>query len=147
MTSEEIQDRLAIKDVVDTFSNLADEKRVADQMPLFTEDAQMTTYIGGEVFADVRGRDAIEKVFSDYLANFHTVYHLNGQLSLTFTGKNSAEGITYCFVQLLSGEKGKIMQLSQSVRYNYTYQKIGGKWLIAKRVAHFIVSENRPLIA
>ncbi len=64
-------ERQALKDLVDTFSNLADEKRVAEQMPLFTEDAQVTTYIGGKLFADMKGRAEIEKVFSDFLANFH----------------------------------------------------------------------------
>lgn len=56
-----------------------------------------------------------------YLTNFHTVYHLNGDL--TFTGEIPAEGNSYCFVQLLSGEKGKVMQFNRSARYNDTYQK------------------------
>lgn len=49
-----------LKDLVDTFSNLADEKRVAEQMALFTEDAQVNTYIGGQLFADMKGRTQIE---------------------------------------------------------------------------------------
>lgn len=69
MTMEQIQDRQALKDLVDTFSNLADEKKVAEQMPLFTQDAQVTTYIGGKLFADMHGRAEIEKVFTDFLAN------------------------------------------------------------------------------
>ena len=93
MTMQAHIERQALKDLVDTFSNLADEKRVADQMPLFTENAQVTTYIGGELFADMHGRAEIGKVFTDFLAAFHTVYHLNGQHTVTFTGDNSAEAI------------------------------------------------------
>lgn len=53
-TPNQQAERQALKDLVDTFSNLADEKRVAEQMPLFTEDAQVTTYIGGQLFADMQ---------------------------------------------------------------------------------------------
>ncbi len=49
MNLQQIQDRLALKDLVDTFSNLADEKKVAEQMPLFTQDAVVNTYIGGKL--------------------------------------------------------------------------------------------------
>ena len=55
MNLQQIIDRQALKDLVDTFFNLADEKKVAEQMPLFTEDAQVTTYIGGQLFADMHG--------------------------------------------------------------------------------------------
>ena len=32
-------EKQALKELVDTFSNLADEKKVAEQMPLFTENS------------------------------------------------------------------------------------------------------------
>lgn len=75
---QELLDKLALKELVDTFSILADEKKVSEQMPLFSADANVVTYIGGEFFADMKGVGEIEKVFTDFLANFHTVYHLNG---------------------------------------------------------------------
>jgi hypothetical protein len=34
------------QELVDTFANLADEKRIADQMPLFTPDAKVQVYMG-----------------------------------------------------------------------------------------------------
>lgn len=37
---QRLEDQTAIKHLVDTFSNLADDKDVASQMPLFTEDAR-----------------------------------------------------------------------------------------------------------
>ena len=36
-------EKQALKELVDTFSNLADEKKVAEQMPLFTENAVVNT--------------------------------------------------------------------------------------------------------
>ena len=141
MTIEQIQDRQALKDLVDTFSNLADEKKVAEQMPLFTQDAQVTTYIGGELFADMHGRAEIEKVFTDFLANFHSVYHLNGQHTVTFTDETNATAINYCLVKLVGKEGDKDVVHTHSVRYNDTYVKVDNKWLIAKRIANFMISE------
>ena len=58
-------EKQALKELVDTFSNLADEKKVAEQMPLFTADAVVNTYIGGELVFAMTGRAEIEKVFKD----------------------------------------------------------------------------------
>jgi hypothetical protein len=41
---QQIEDRVSIKSVVDTFSTLADQKDVASQLSLFTEDATVETY-------------------------------------------------------------------------------------------------------
>ena len=76
MNLQDIQNRFELKHLVDHFSNLADEKKVAEQMPLFAADAEVITYIGDELFAHAQGHAEIEKVFADYLAQFHTVYHL-----------------------------------------------------------------------
>lgn len=145
MTLQQIQDRLALKDLVDTFSNLADEKKVAEQMPLFTPDAQVTTYIGGQLFADMHGRAEIEKVFSDFLAGFHTVYHLNGQHTVVFNSETEAEAINYCQVTLVEEKDGKQIAQFHSVRYQDSYQKINGEWLISKRIANFMISETRQI--
>lgn len=145
MNIQQLIDRQALKDLVDTFSNLADEKRVAEQMPLFTEDAQVTTYIGGELFADMKGRAEIEKVFTDFLAGFHTVYHLNGQHTVAFIDEYHAKAINYCAVKLVGEANGKQILHSHSVRYQDEYRKENGSWLISKRIAHFMVSDSREL--
>ena len=136
-------ERQALKDLVDTFSNLADEKRVAEQMPLFTPDAQVNTYIGGKLFAEAKGREEIEQVFSSFLAQFHSVYHLNGQHTVTFRSETEAEAINYCAVKLVGEQDGKQVLQDHSVRYQDTYIKQGGKWLISQRIANFMISETR----
>jgi hypothetical protein len=47
---QRIEDRLALKSLVDRFSNLADQKDAAAQLPLFTEDATVETYFEGQLF-------------------------------------------------------------------------------------------------
>ena len=140
-------EKQALKELVDTFSNLADEKKVAEQMPLFTADAVVNTYIGGELAFAMTGRAEIEKVFSTFLTPFHTVYHLNGQFTVTNLQTDSAEAITYCQVHLVEEKDGKNIVQSHSVRYLDRYVKQDGKWLIAHRIANFMISETRMLNA
>lgn len=135
----------ALKDLVDTFSNLADEKKVAEQMPLFTADAEVNTYIGGKLMFEMKGVAEIEKVFADYLAPFHSVYHLNGQHSVSFIDEDNATAINYCLVKLVENKDGKQMLLEHSVRYADTYTKENGSWKIKKRIADFMISETRVI--
>ena len=143
MNMNQLIERQALKDLVDTFSNLADEKRVAEQMDLFTPDAQVNTYIGGKLFAEAKGTAEIEQVFSSFLAQFHSVYHLNGQHTVTFRSETEAEAINYCAVKLVGEQDGKQVLQDHSVRYQDTYVKQGGKWLISQRIANFMISETR----
>ena len=136
MNTNQLIERQALKDLVDTFSNLADEKRVAEQMPLFTPDAQVNTYIGGKLFAEAKGRVEIEQVFSSFLAQFHSVYHLNGQHTVTFRSETEAEAINYCAVKLVGEQDGKQVLQDHSVRYQDTYVKQNGQWLISQRIAN-----------
>ena len=145
MNMNQLIERQALKDLVDTFSNLADEKRVAEQMPLFTPDAQVNTYIGGKLFAEAKGREEIEQVFSSFLAQFHSVYHLNGQHTVTFRSETEAEAINYCAVKLVGEQDGKQVLQDHSVRYQDTYVKQNGQWLISQRIANFMISETRVI--
>lgn len=138
-------ERQALKDLVDTFSNLADEKKVAEQMPLFTADAVVNTHIGGKLVFAMTGRDEIEKVFSEFLTPFHSVYHLNGQHTVSFIDEHNATAINYCAVKLVETKDGKEILHDHSVRYADTYVKENGNWLIKERIANFMISETRVI--
>ena len=45
----ELENRVALKNLVDTFSNLSDTKEAELQAQLFTEDATVKTLINGKV--------------------------------------------------------------------------------------------------
>lgn len=133
-----VEDTLALKKLVDTFSNLADVKDVKSQMDLFTDDAEVISKTGNQTFHS-KGKKEIEKAFTDYLALFQIVYHLNGQQTVEIKGDN-ATGISYCFVTLIGdGKKNQ-----SGVRYNDTYVKQNGKWLIKKRVSDFMFTSVDP---
>lgn len=137
MTNTEIANRLALKELVDTFSNLADTKDVCAQMKLFKEDAKVVSINGDQKFVS-EGKEAIGKAFSDYLDLFHTVYHLNGQQTISFQDNNHAQGISYCQVVLITNQDGKEVTRTSGVRYQDYYEKIDGNWLIASRESHFM---------
>jgi hypothetical protein len=139
-----LEDRVAIKELVDTFSNLADTKEVEKQTLLFTEDATVETIVGGKVVTSLRGRAQIGETFGKFLAGFETVYHANGQLTLTLQG-DSASGTSYCLVGLVANVEGKKMLTSIQVFYQDAYVLQGGRWLIAKRKSTFAIRETREL--
>ena len=132
MNAQQIEDQLALKRLVDTFSNLADVKDVDSQALLFTEDAEVISRSNGQVFTS-KGREEIGKAFAGYLALFDVVYHLNGQQVVDIDG-DTATGISYCFVTLIG--QGKKNQ--SGVRYHDTYVKQDGRWLIKKRESDFM---------
>ena len=132
MSTQKIEDQLALKKLVDTFSNLADTKDTKAQMDLFTDDAEVISKADGKTFVS-KGKKDIEKAFADYLKLFDVVYHLNGQQTVEINGDN-ATGISYCFVTLIgNGKKNQ-----SGVRYHDTYVKQNGKWLIKKRESDFM---------
>jgi hypothetical protein len=63
--------------------------------------------------------------FGAFLANFETVYHFNGQQTVTLDG-DRASGTSYCLVTLIGDEDGRRMQTTIGVIYNDE----NGRWLI-----------------
>jgi hypothetical protein len=132
----EIEDRIALKELVDTFSTLSDKKEVRAQTQLFTANATVETYRGGVLAAKLTGRKAMEDAFGGFLKNFETVYHINGQQTVVLDG-DKASGTSYCMVTLIGMENGKKMKTSIGVIYQDDYVRENKRWLIAKRVSNF----------
>jgi ketosteroid isomerase-like protein len=132
-----LEDHAALKAVVDRFSNLADAKDVKSQSLLFTEDATVVSYLGGQQVSSLKGREQIGRAFGAYLANFDAVYHHNGQQTVEIRG-DRATGVSYCYVVLVATKAGKSTATSSGVTYNDEYVRRDGSWLIAKRTSHFV---------
>ncbi|MFC3927608.1 nuclear transport factor 2 family protein [Streptococcus caprae] len=144
MNTEILMGKLALKELVDTFSNLADIKDTKTQAQLFVENATLTSHNGDQVFKQ-EGREAIEEACAAFLALFDTVYHLNGQQVVQIDG-DKATGTAYCQVVLIgANEKGKQVQTTQGVRYEDEYVKVDGQWKIANRTSHFIYTDVKEV--
>ena len=135
----QVEDQLALKRLVDTFSILADVKDVKGQLELFTDDAEVISKAGDQVFT-TKGKQQIGDAFSGFLALFEVVYHLNGQQTVDISG-DTATGISYSHVTLIGG--GRKQQ--SGVRYRDTYVKQDGRWLIKKRESDFMFTTNEEM--
>jgi hypothetical protein len=141
----QIEDKIELRELVDTFSILADKKEARKQTELFTEDATVETYINGASVTKLRGRKEIGDAFEGFLKNFDIVYHFNGQHLVSVQGDH-ATGTLYCLTYLFSKENGKGVKTSIGVRYNDEYVREKGRWLISKRTSFFEWQEkdDRP---
>lgn len=137
------EDKMAIKNVVDVFSNLADTKEIDKQVLLFTEDGEVESITNGQSYL-LKGREQLKQAFSGFLSNFQTVYHQNGQQIIELNG-NTAETTSYCTVTLIGMEDGKQMKITLYAIYNDSFIKEDGKWLIAHRKSNFVLQEKMPL--
>ncbi len=144
MKINEIEDRIAIKNVVDTFSILADIKDLKTQVLLFTENATVESRANGQPGMALTGRKQIGDAFGAFLNNFETVYHINGQQSISLKG-DKATGISYCLVTLIGTENGKKLKTTMGVNYNDEFVKEKGHWLISKRTSNFVWQERKPI--
>ena len=135
-----IEDKMAIKYVVDEFSNLADTKEIDKQVLLFTKDGVVESISKGQPSTPLKGREQLKQAFSAFLSNFHTVYHQNGQQTINLQG-NTVEAISYCRVILVGKQNEKEMKTTLYTIYKDVFVKENGKWLIKHRTSNFVHRE------
>ena len=135
-----IEDKMAIKYVVDEFSNLADTKEIDKQVLLFTEEGVVVSVSNGQPSSPLKGREQLKKAFSGFLSNFHTVYHQNGQQTINLQG-DKAEAISYCRVILVGKQNDKETKTTLYTIYKDVFVKEKGKWLIKHRTSNFVHRE------
>ena len=145
MSIEILEAKAELKDLVDTFSNLADVKDAAAQGELFLPDGWLEFQMGmdGEI-NKIEGREALVQAFAATINPCKAVYHINGQHTVTVNG-DSAEGIAYCVATLVNDADGKDIVTSNYVRYSDLYAKVDGKWYIKRRRTTFLISDKHEL--
>jgi len=144
MNIKELEDRVALKELIDRFSILGDQKDFKNQVQLFTNNAVSETLAAGTVILKLEGREVMAEAFSKFLEGFETVYHFNGQHVVSING-NDATGTCYCKITLIGNEKGKKMKTTIGARYADDYVRLENVWLIARRVGTFDWQEKREL--
>lgn len=132
-----IENKMAIKNVVDTFSTLADTKEIDKQVLLFTEDGEVESITNGQSNV-LKGRQKLKEAFSNFLSNFHTVYHQNGQHTIDELTENNAKATSYCRVILVGEQNGKQINTTLYTIYKDEFVKENGIWLIKHRTSNFI---------
>ncbi|MEV4810988.1 nuclear transport factor 2 family protein [Micromonospora avicenniae] len=133
--SDQLADRLAIRDLVDAYAHLADRRDAQGQAALFSDDARVAVYDGEpdstEPAQVLTGREDLAAAFGS-LRSYDKTTHFNGQSTVTLDG-DRATGETYCLAHHLWIEEGQRTLMVMSIRYHDTFVRQGGRWLFAER--------------
>jgi hypothetical protein len=136
MNFKELEDKIALKELVDRVSILGDRKDFHAQVQLFFENAVSDTIAGGKVVLKLKGRKEMAEAFENFLKDVETVYHLNGQQVVSID-EEKASGTCYCLITLIGVEEGKKMETTIGAIYQDDYVRENGTWLIARRIGTF----------
>jgi len=148
MTLESLKIKEELRHLIDTYAYLGDEKKIAEQMKLFTPDATYKVYVGDFLAADVLGTETLEKEFNGHSALVKTYFTMNGQHTVKIDDDtDTATGISFSQIKMIRESSGKDVITDYSVKYEDKYICYKGQWLIQERIGYFIIVESKPLNA
>lgn len=144
MTLEVLNTKQELRDLIDDYAYLSDEKKISQVMDLFTTDVSYKVFMGGALVADVSGRENMEKEFNGHASLVKTYFTMNGQHTVKIEG-DTASGVSFSQIKMIRENEGKDVLTDYSVKYDDKYVYQNGKWLISERIGHFIIIEARPV--
>jgi hypothetical protein len=128
---QELQDRVAIRELIDAYTFCADTRNIEGHMALFTKDTNFEVYMDEKNPVPtqvVKGNKNLFPVFDD-LNQYESTMHLNGQCTIKLEGEK-ATATTYCRAYHLQ-PAGKLM--IAGIRYYDIIVKQNGQWLFDER--------------
>jgi ketosteroid isomerase-like protein len=141
-------DRLAIRELVDTYAHCADRRDADGQKALFTEDTHFVVYMDGEgtePTQELTGREGLTPVFDD-LNKYEATTHFNGQSAVALDG-DRAIGESYCLAHHLFTNGGARKLMIASLRYHDIFIKEEGRWRFGERRLYVDWTETRTVSA
>lgn len=138
------KDKEELRNLIDAYASLGDEKKIAEQMGLLTNDAVYKVYMNGSLVVNIEGTDKLEREFTGHASQVKTYFTLNGQHTVAIKGDN-ATGLSFTQIKMVREADGKDILSDYSVKYADVYIHKNGKWLIKERTAYFVLVESRPL--
>lgn len=133
-----------LRNLIDAYASLGDEKKISEQMSLFTPDTVYKAYMGDFLAANVSGTENLEKEFNGHASLVKTYFTLNGQHTVKVEG-DVASGVSFSQIKMIRESEGKDILTDYSVKYDDKYVFQNGAWLIKERTAYFTIVEARPL--
>ena len=143
---QQLEDRIAIRELVDAYTYCADTRDIRGHMALFTTDTNFEVYMDERNPAPtqvVKGRENLYPIFND-LNQYLSTMHFNGQSTVKLD-VDRATGITYCRAYHLSTADGAQKLMIAGIRYYDTMVKQAGIWLFAERKLKVCWLENRTI--
>lgn len=144
MTAEILKTKEELRNLIDDYAYLGDEKRISEVMGLFTPDCSYKVYMNGALVANVSGTKNMEKEFNGHAAAVKTYFTMNGQHTVKIDGETAA-GVSFTQIKMIRDSDGKDMLTDYSVKYDDLYVYIDGKWFIKERTGYFIIIDSRTL--
>lgn len=144
MTLEILKTKEELRDLIDAYAYLGDEKKIPEVMALFTPDAVYKVFMGDFLAANTSGTENLERDFAAHASLVKTYFTMNGQHTVKIDG-DTATGISFSQIKMIRAHEGKNILTDYSVKYDDQYVYQNEKWLIKKRTGYFIIVEERPL--
>ena len=148
MTTEQrlqiLEDRIAIRELIDAYTYCADTRNIQGHMALFTEDTNFEVYMDEKIPTPtqvVTGRKNLFPVFDD-LNQYVSTMHFNGQSTIKMNG-DQATATTYCRAYHQKLPDGVQQLMIAGIRYYDVMVKQDGAWLFAERKLKVCWIENR----
>ena len=143
----EAADRLAIRELVDTYAHCADHRDAKGQMSLFTADTHFVVYMNAKdptPSQELHSREALAPVFAD-LNKYEATTHFAGQSTIFTLTNDRATGEAYCLAHHVTVDGGKRRLMVASLRYLDTFVKMEGAWLFAERLLYVDWIDERAM--
>ena len=143
----EAADRLAIRELIETYAHCADRRDAKGQMSLFTPDTHFVVFMNAKdptPSQELHSREALAPVFAD-LNKYHATTHFVGQSTIFTLTSDRATGETYCLAHHITVDGDKRRLMLASLRYLDTFVKWDGAWLFSERLLYVDWLEERAL--
>ena len=140
-------DRLAIRELVETYAHCADRRDANGQISLFTADTHFAVYMNAKdpkPSQELNSREALAPVFAD-LNKYVATMHFVGQSTILSLTDDRGTGEAYCLAHHLTVDGDKRHLMIAALRYYDTFAKMDGSWLFAERLLYVDWLEGRVL--
>ena len=147
ISPEEAADRLAIRELIESYARCADRRDANGQMALFTPDTHFVVYMDAKdptPSQELHSRKELAPVFAD-LNRYAATMHLLGQTTILTLSVDRGTGETYCMPHHLTTDVKIRHMMIAALRYTDTFVKIDGAWLFAERRLYVDWIEERKL--
>jgi hypothetical protein len=147
ISPNEAADRLAIRELVESYAHCADRRDAKGQMALFTADTHFVVYMDAKdskPSQELNSREALAPVFAD-LNKYAATMHFLGQTTIFTLADDQGTAETYCMPHHLTVDGPERQLMIAALRYYDTFVKVDGVWQFSERLLYVDWIEERIL--
>jgi hypothetical protein len=143
----ELADRLAIRELIESYAHCADRRDAKGQMALFTADTHFVVFMNAKdpkPSQELHSREALAPVFAD-LNQYDATTHFVGQSTIFTLSADRGTGETYTLAHHVTVKGDSRRLMIASLRYHDTFVKVDGAWLFSERLLYVDWVDERAL--